>query len=558
MEEMRRLNGLSDRTWTFLSCGLFAFLVLVVCSTFLHYGLTYDEVVGRVYGRHIIKWYLSFFKDQSALNYYNLYLYGGFFEAFAQLTAYIARRILPIDAYEARHLINALFGLLAIFYTYKLAAHLSGPSAGFFSALFLTFTPGFYGHIFNNSKDVPFAALFSAALYCIFRSYKELPRVSIRLTAELAVVIGLVLGIRIGGIILFGYLTIFWLCWLISRRVKEKLRGHELLTMAGTIGRSLIVIVIAAWAIMLVWWPWAQIAPLKRPYFAMTKTAHFDWPLTVLFNGRFVPASALPWTYLPTWLFITLPEFYCIALALGFYLAYKSLCSSGKEIHPSGWSTKIGLLVFASCFPILAALILHSTMYDGMRQFLFILPSLAALAGVFFAGFLKSGVHALLKGAIGIPVLLSVSLTIVDMIQLHPYEYVYFNRLFAGGMESAAKRFETDYWGGSYKEGVEWVINNYRPHSAEPVRVANCEVPFLIQYFFDKKSTGRFTVVAPNEEPSVYLAITRWQCHKMMEGKLLHIVQRKGAPLLYVIEAQGPYRPERSTKWANPDLVERN
>jgi len=537
---------------------LFAFLVLVVCSTFLHYGLTYDEVVGRVYGRDIIKWYLSFFKDQSALNYYNLYLYGGFFEAFAQLTAYIARRILPIDAYEARHFINALFGLLAIFYTYKLAAHLSGPSAGFFSALFLTFTPGFYGHIFNNSKDVPFAALFAAALYCIFRSYKELPRVSIRLTAELAIVIGLVLGIRIGGIILFGYLTIFWLCWLISRRVKEKLGGHELLTMAGTIGRSLIVIITAAWAIMLVWWPWAQIAPLKHPYFAMTKTAHFDWPVTVLFNGRFVPASALPWTCLPTWLVITLPEFYYIALALGFYLAYKSLCSPGKEIHPSGWSTKIGLLVFASCFPILAVLILHSTMYDGMRQFLFILPSLAALAGVFFAGFLKSGVHVLLKTAIGIPVLLSVSFTIVDMIQLHPYEYVYFNRLFAGGMESAAKRFETDYWGSSYKEGVEWVINNYRPHSAEPVRVANCEVPFLIQYFLGKKSSGRFTVVGPNEEPSVYLAITRWQCHKMIEGKLLHIVQRKGAPLLYVIEAQGPYRPERSTKWANPDLVERN
>ena len=96
---MRRLNGLSDKTWTFLSCGLFVSLVLVVCSTFLHYGLTYDEAVGRFYGRYVIKWYLSFFKDQSALNYYDLYLYGGFFETFAQLTAHIAQRILTIDFY---------------------------------------------------------------------------------------------------------------------------------------------------------------------------------------------------------------------------------------------------------------------------------------------------------------------------------------------------------------------------------------------------------------------------------------------------------------------------
>ena len=54
-------------------------------------------------------------------------------------------------------------------------------------------------------------------------------------------------------------------------------------------------------------------------------------------------------------------------------------------------------------------------MYDGMRQFLFY-PSFTRRSGwcLFFAGFLKSGVHPLPKGAIGIPVLLSVSLTIVE------------------------------------------------------------------------------------------------------------------------------------------------
>jgi hypothetical protein len=154
--------------------------------------------------------------------------------------------------------------------------------------------------------------------------------------------------------------------------------------------------------------------------------------------------------------------------------------------------------------------------------------------------------------------MLSIGATVFDMIELHPYQYVYFNRLFAGGLESAAERFETDYWGSSYKEGAEWVINNYRPNSTELIRVANCEVPFLINYFFEKKRARRFAVVLPNQDPSVYLAITRWQCHKAIEGKLLHTVQRKGIPLLYIIETQGSYRPEVLTKKANSNDIGHN
>jgi len=44
----------------------------------------------------------------------------------------------------------------------------------------------------------------------------------------------------------------------------------------------------------------------------------------------------------------------------------------------------------------------------------------------------------------------------------------------------------------------------------------------------------------------------------MVEGKLLHTVERKGVPLLYIIEMQGSYRPEASTKMANAMHVEHN
>ena len=59
--------------------------------------------------------------------------------------------------------------------------------------------------------------------------------------------------------------------------------------------------------------------------------AHFRWPLTVFFDGEFIPGGALPWTYLPVWVLISLPEFYFITVALGFLLAIRLLITERKS-----------------------------------------------------------------------------------------------------------------------------------------------------------------------------------------------------------------------------------
>ena len=123
---------MSDKHWRYLTYALFLIVLILILSTFLDYGLTADEELQRVYGDYVISWYSSFFRDRSALSYFNLNLYGGFFEVIAQL----ASRIIPLGVYETRHLINALFGCLAIVTTYKLGSHVSNSMGGFFSALF--------------------------------------------------------------------------------------------------------------------------------------------------------------------------------------------------------------------------------------------------------------------------------------------------------------------------------------------------------------------------------------------------------------------------------------
>ena len=123
------------------------------------------------------------------------------------------------------------------------------------------------------------------------------------------------------------------------------------------------------------------------------------------------------------------------------------------------------------------------------------------------------------------------------MLRLHPYEYIYFNRLIAGGQQVASRQFETEYWGLSYKEGAEWLLRNYQPAST-PVRVAMCSPErFLSGYFIEASDKGRrdFRLVGLDQSPEVVLANTRYGCHRSVKGDVVHVVERTGAPFLYVI-----------------------
>jgi hypothetical protein len=100
------------------------------------------------------------------------------------------------------------------------------------------------------------------------------------------------------------------------------------------------------------------------------------------------------------------------------------------------------------------------------------------------------------------------------MVRLHPYEYIFFNRSF-GGLRAALGRYETDYWGVSHKEGVDWLIANYKP-DAPPgsIRVANTAADYQTSYYLEenKASAPRFVPVGKREKSerdALYHALRR-------------------------------------------------
>src|SRR5712691_11949687 len=192
----------SEAIWDRLAgLGLVA-AALLVLFTFTDYGVTWDEDAHNWYGVLALNYYLSGLTDDHALHFNDLINYGAMFD----MAAAALNRISPLGIYETRHLLNALVGIFGLAGCWHLGRVLGGRRAGFFALIFLLLTPNYYGQMFNNPKDIPFAVGGVWASYYMVRLLPSLPRPQLLLVVKLGLAIGLALGVRIGGLLFLCYL----------------------------------------------------------------------------------------------------------------------------------------------------------------------------------------------------------------------------------------------------------------------------------------------------------------------------------------------------------------
>jgi hypothetical protein len=194
--------------WDQLTIALFAVALLLVVLTFRSYGVTWDEDCQNWYGNLVLTYYLWLVGAAPAphwellYRYADLYNYGAVFD----LSAAILNRFSPFGIFETRHLLNGVVGVVGLVGCWKLGRRLGGPRAGFAAALLLLLIPNYYGQMFNNPKDIPFAAGCIWATYYLVRIVPFLPRPPVRLIVKLGVAIGLAMAVRVGGLMLLCYL----------------------------------------------------------------------------------------------------------------------------------------------------------------------------------------------------------------------------------------------------------------------------------------------------------------------------------------------------------------
>jgi hypothetical protein len=437
----------SARTFDGLALLVLLATSAVALATFRDYGLGWDDYTHAQMGEKLLALYGSGWRDREALSFVNLYMYGGGFDMLAALAA----KVLPLPLFETRRLVGAAIGIVGLFVTWRIGRRLGGPLAGLVALVLLAACPVFYGHMFFNAKDVPFAVAMAVLLLGLVRLFEEYPRPTPASVMLFGCGLGLTLGTRIMGVIAALFAAAAFLV-ILAHEVR-RLGGRAALARFGRFALALLPGFVVGYLVMGLLWPWSVAAPLNPLRALEYFSVFFEKPWREVFDGRLISVPDMPASYLPTLLGLKLPEIMSV-LALGGVLlacidiARRSLPLPRRAVH--------ALVLTAAVAPILIVIATRPAMYNGFRHFLFLLPPIAVLGGICGAWLLREAAsrgRPLAFAATG-AMALGIALPVVEMVRLHPYEYTHFNHV-EGGVSAADDRFMLDYWGLSFKEAAQ-------------------------------------------------------------------------------------------------------
>lgn len=494
------------------------------------YGITIDEPLHDQYGHAVMEWYLTLGKDTSFLNFpTNAYVpeHGGIFDAVAS----VAQHMFPAaDHWYVLRIAIALTGLLGLGAIALCGYEMGGYWVAFLAALALWLYPRYYGAIYNNPKDIPATVTTTLIIWGVLLLVKQWGREKryLRNSVLVAFFIGLAASIRVTSVIWYAILAlvaVVW--WLINRkRIKAENQVRTELTKQGI---SALIIGLGSWLTMIVLWPYVFLSPVKNLLRSIKVLSQYPWNGTVLYNGSVTLATQLPRTYTLEWLVIGSPPTLIVFALLG--LGIVCVLSVKKRLIDPG----IAIVVLSLVAPLGAIVILHSEVYDTLRQFLFLIPSIILLAVYGFVQAVKYLMRqerkALRWTAVGLATLTLVSYGFVvkDMVELSPFEYTYFSPI-VGGLPGAANKFDTDYWAICSEQAGQWLTQNYQRYTtaAHPTidddPISGQVAPFIPSTFQEDDT-----------HPDFYLTMTRNGDDRQFPAyTVIHVVGVEGVPFCVI------------------------
>lgn len=466
-----RSKAISARGLDAVAIIVLVLVAAIAAFTFRDYGLGWDDYTQSQYGDLLVSLYASGFADKRALSFVNVYMYGGGFDLLAALAA----KLLPFGLFATRRLIGAGIGVAGLFVTWRLGRRLGGPIAGLLALLLLAACPLYYGHMFINSKDGPFAAVMALALLGIVRAFDEYPRATPGTIALCGIGVGLAIGSRVlgGFAVVDVLLAVIFIVFVRSRDTALK----PALAECGSFLIAFIPGAVLAYLVMGLVWPWSVLSPLNPLRAAGYFSHDFEKPWRELFDGRLIPITQMPRSYVPTLMALKLPELMLVLGICGILGAV--IAAARSECGKVGRRAAFVAVVLAATLPVLLTIVAKPYIYNGIRHLVFVVPPFAVLGGLaaswIGARLRRHGASAI--AAASLAFVAGIASPVVDMVRLHPYEYTDFNRL-AGGVRGAQADFMLDYWGLSLTQAsrrlLDYIAENHQTPANGHWTVAVC------------------------------------------------------------------------------------
>ena len=346
--------------------------------------------------------------------------------------------------------------------------------------LIIFLSPRIFANSFYDPKDIPFFSMliFSVHFGLLFfknRNFKYLIYFSI----FNALVIS---GIRIFGII--SPILILSSTILYTFIVKENFKKNILL-----ISSCLFLSII--FSIILKPFLWSN--PLTNFLDSFKYLGEFGelWNIPNLFFGEIILARDVPWYFSIVWISITTPIFYLVLFLIGFSfylvnsLRYLKNNFSNKTFYYD--SIFFSLLII----PIVGSIILRESSFNSWRHLYFIYPYFVIFSLIGFENILNYLKINSIKNYFYIFFIMILFFNFTWIVKNHPYQYAYFNIL--AGKKNLNREFDIDYHGLSYKQNLEFIIDN---DDRNKISIVNNSInkPQLFKYSLNKKDRERFII----------------------------------------------------------------
>jgi len=427
----------------------------------------------------------------------------------------------PLTAFRWRNLVFAL----ALFYSlFCFVRDAWGWKVGLLSSLFVLVLPRLFVESHLATVDYAVAAMSVAVAWAFWRGLANT-----RWMAFAAGLMGLALLTKINAVFLHALI----LCWFVARFRQRLFAPGAEARIGGRREREalllrLVMLAAIPWVVFVLGWPWLWVDPVRRiPKYFITHLAHRPVPVHYLGQTYIEP----PWHYPFVLTVVTIPLLLLLCLAVALVrLRRLPNCSAAV------------FLLANALAPLAVIAFLTPCKYDGVRLFLAAFPFLGALAALGAAELFRLArrirVHVLFAVLFVLLFIVSVWRSVVAY---HPYQLAYYNELVGGAKGAAARGFEADYWGSSFRGLLPWL----RTHPGARLHVpAGDEV---------LKFYAELGILAPptltlREQADYLVLLSRqgwWdgECwHYAREKKPIVAVSVAGATLAAIYELDNPGR----------------
>ena len=525
-----------------------------------NYGESWDEPIIYPYGSRTIQVYadfiqtgkISIFQDEPLTSYGPVYYVAG--DGLSRLFSKIHSAWTNIDSWHYINFITFQIGILSLYF---LAKKWLKNWAAFGTALLFSTQPLLWGHSFINPKDIGFMSFFLASvavgLYMVDRVIRSSKTPTGQKTAnsggkgeqtdkrEDPGTLKSKKGTRVlwkgfssfvsdsfhlllnpmvlGAGLLLGFTT--------SIRVLGPLAGGIVVLYAfGKSRRKAFLLLVpyflVAGLITYLTWPYLWQNPVPRYIKSFFDMSHFVNGFQILFRGKMYSILNLPKDYLPFLMAVQFTEVVLPLFILGIFASIWRVWKD-KNIEP------FFLIMVWFVIPLTAVIFSGAIFFDNFRHLIFLVPPIFFACGLAMEALFSRIQKGVLRGLI---LLVLVLPGLYANVQLHPYQYVYYNS-FVGGVRGAYHNYDLDYWGVTFAEAAKY-MNTVAPENASilvdgPSMVfqdyARPDLQILDTITMEPGTHFDYVVLYSRGEDDLSVCPT---------GKTIKTIQRGGAVLLTV------------------------